>query len=310
MFQHTVKTLLVKKVSSIDAIISTNTIDNSEGIMTTIPLIKLANGVKMPQLGLGVYQVKEGAEVEQAVTAAIDAGYRLIDTAALYGNEVGVGNAIKKSSVPREELFITTKLWNTNQGYDATLKAFEKSLEKLGLDYIDLYLIHWPSPQRSLYVETWKAFEELYKKGRVKAIGVSNFHPEHLDILLKEATIIPMVNQIELHPYLQQHEIADYNQAHGILTESWSPIGGGGGSLLSDPTFKTIGDAYGKSPAQVVIRWHVQHGYIVIPKSSNPLRITENANVFDFELSDKDMAKIDKLNKDERVGPDPRTADF
>jgi 2,5-diketo-D-gluconate reductase A len=278
--------------------------------MTTIPHITLSNGVAMPQLGLGVYQVKEGEEVEQAVTAAIDAGYRLIDTAALYGNEVGVGNAIKKSSVPRKELFITTKLWNNDQGYNQTLAAFDASLEKLGLDYIDLYLIHWPSPQRGLYVESWKAFEELYAQGRVKAIGVCNFHPEHLDILLKQASVVPMVNQVELHPYLQQHEIVAYNKAHTIHTESWSPIGGGGGSLLDDPTFKTIGDSYGKSPAQVVIRWHIQHGYIVIPKSSNPTRIAENVDVFDFELSDKDMNTIDGLNKDERVGPDPRTASF
>jgi 2,5-diketo-D-gluconate reductase A len=278
--------------------------------MTTIPHVTLANGVTMPQFGLGVYQVKEGEEVEQAVTAAIDVGYRLIDTAALYGNEVGVGNAIKKSSVPRKELFITTKLWNNDQGYDQTLAAFEASLEKLGLDYIDLYLIHWPSPQRSLYVESWKAFEELYEQGRVKAIGVSNFHPEHLDTLLKQATVVPMVNQVELHPYLQQHEIVAYNTSQNIYTESWSPIGGGGGSLLDDPTFKTIGDAYGKSPAQVVIRWHIQHGYIVIPKSSNPTRIAENSDVFDFKLSDEDMNTINGLNKDERVGPDPRTASF
>jgi 2,5-diketo-D-gluconate reductase A len=310
MFQHTAQTPRAKMVSPFDATLNIDIIYNSEGIMTHIPYMTLANGLKMPQFGLGVYQVKDGIEVEQAVTTAIEDGYRLIDTAALYGNEVGVGQAIMKSSVPREELFITTKLWNTDQGYDATLNAFETSLEKLGLDYIDLYLIHWPSPQRGLYLESWKAFEELYKKGRVKAIGVSNFHPEHLDMLLKEATVVPMVNQIELHPYLQQHEIVDYNQAHGIVTESWSPIGGGGGSLLSDPAFKTIGDVYGKSPAQVVIRWHIQHGYIVIPKSSHPIRIAENADVFDFELSDKEMAKIDGLNTDERIGPDPRTADF
>jgi diketogulonate reductase-like aldo/keto reductase len=278
--------------------------------MTHIPQITLKNGITMPQFGLGVYQVKEGAEVEQAVTAAIDAGYRLIDTAALYGNEVGVGNAIKKSHVPREELFITTKLWNDDQGYEQTLAAFETSLEKLGLDYIDLYLIHWPSPKRGLYVESWKAFETLYEQGRVKAIGVSNFHPEHLDALLREATVVPMVNQVELHPYHQQREITEYDAAHDILTESWSPIGGGGGSLLEDPTFKTIGEAYGKSPAQVVIRWHIQHGFIVIPKSSNPERIAENIDVFDFELSDDDMSTIDALNKDKRVGPDPRTASF
>jgi len=278
--------------------------------MTNIPQITLANGVTMPQFGLGVYQVKEGEEVERAVTAAIDAGYRLIDTASLYGNEVGVGNAIKKSHVPREELFITTKLWNDDQGYEQTLAAFETSLEKLGLDYIDLYLIHWPSPKRGLYVESWKAFETLYAQGRVKAIGVSNFHPGHLDVLLKDATVVPMVNQVELHPYHQQREITDYDIAHDIVTESWSPIGGGGGSLLEDPTFKTIGDAYGKSPAQVVIRWHIQHGFVVIPKSSNPMRIAENIDVFDFELSDDDMSTIDALNKDERVGPDPRTATF
>lgn len=278
--------------------------------MTNIPHITLSNGVTMPQLGLGVYQVEDGADVERAVSAAIDSGYRLIDTAALYGNEIGVGTAIKKSSIPREELFITTKLWNTDQGYDSTLAAFETSLQKLGLDYIDLYLIHWPAPKRGQYVESWRAFEKLYADGRVKAIGVCNFHPEHLEVLLKEAKVIPMLNQIELHPYLQQREIATYDAAHNIHTESWSPIGGGGGTLLDDPVFGEIGVRYKKSPAQVVIRWHIQHGYVVIPKSSNPSRIAENIDVFDFELSEKDMNIIDGLNKDERVGPDPRTATF
>lgn len=278
--------------------------------MTNIPVVKLNNNVLMPQFGFGVYQAQEGVEVESAVTAAINAGYRLIDTAAVYGNEVGVGNAIRSNDVPREELFVTTKLWNSDQGYDAALKAFDTSLEKLGLDYVDLYLIHWPSPKRGLFVETWRALEEIYKQGRAKAIGVSNFQPHHLDELLENATVVPAVNQIELHPHFNQKEVRDYCGEYNIIVESWSPIGGGGGKLLEESVFIEIGQKYGKSPAQVVIRWHLQNNLIVIPKSVHQDRIEQNIDVFDFELSSEDMASINGLEKGQRVGSDPDTADF
>lgn len=277
--------------------------------MTTIPNVTLQNGVQMPRLGLGVYQTKDGDEVETAVLAAIESGYRSIDTAALYGNEVGVGNALKKSRVPRDELFITTKLWNTNQGYDAAIEAFEVSLKKLDLEYIDLYLIHWPTPEKGLYVETWKALEKIYKDGKIKAIGVSNFLPEHLETLKNETEIMPMVNQIEIHPYLQQREVTLYCEAHNIQLEAWSPIGGGGAEVLNDPLFKDLGEKYNKSPAQIVLRWHFQHGRVTIPKSVHAERIEENADIFDFELEDTDIANIDDLDRGEdgRTGPHPLT---
>ncbi len=274
------------------------------------PNITLNNGTSIPQLGLGVWQAQDGAEVEVAVTAALKVGYRLIDTAAVYANEKGVGQAIRSSNVPREELFITTKLWNADQGYKNTLKAFDKSLQKLGLDYVDLYLIHWPVPAQGLFIETWKAFEELYRSGRVKAIGVSNFQPHHLDELLAVATIKPVVDQVELHPYFPQSELRAYARQHDIAIESWSPIGGRGGALLKEPILHEIGQKYGKSPAQVVIRWHLQNGLIVIPKSVHQQRIEENMAVFDFELDQSDMAAISSLETGIRVGPNPDTANF
>lgn len=261
----------------------------------------------MPRFGLGVWQMSEGDEVEKAVLAALEAGYRLIDTAAVYGNEAGVGEAIRKSGIPRDEIFITTKLWNSDQGKEHTRKAFDESLRKLGVDYVDLYLIHWPVPAKGLYVETWKELEKIYAEGKAKAIGVSNFQLEHLDTLLATAEVTPAVNQIELHPRFPQAELRDYCANKGIHIESWSPIGGSRGNLLDDPLLKRIGDAYGKTPAQVVIRWHLQHGLIVIPKSSNPDRIRQNIDVFDFELNDEDMSQIDSLDRQERQGPNPST---
>jgi len=270
-----------------------------------IPNITLNNGVFMPQLGLGVWQAKEGEEVESAVRTALEAGYRLIDTAAVYGNETGVGNAIRASGIPREELFITTKLWNGDQGKANVRAALEASLERLGLDYLDLYLIHWPMPRKGLYRETWEAFEELYKEGVMRAIGVSNFRIEDLEELKAHNLTIPTVNQVELHPYFPQKELRAYCAENGIQVESWSPIGGGRGNLLEDQTLVAIAKKYGKSPAQVVIRWHIQNGLVAIPKSVHEERIRQNIDVFDFELSTDDMADINGLDKDERLGPDP-----
>lgn len=284
-----------------------------------VPRITLNNNIQIPQLGLGVWQAKDGPEVEAAVTSAINAGYRLIDTAAVYGNEAGVGTAIKASSVPREELFITTKVWNADQGYDATLKAFERSMQLLGLDYVDMYLIHWPMPAKKLYHETWRAMEELYAQGRIKVLGVCNFQIPHLEDLMARATIQPAVNQIELHPYFPQKELRQFARAHNIAIESWSPIGGSGGSggkgtsdsaLLDQPILQTIGEKYNKTSAQVVIRWHIQNGLIVIPKSVHVERIKENIAIFDFKLTDEDMNAINGLETGKRGGPNPDSHEF
>ncbi|MBD8138185.1 aldo/keto reductase [Peribacillus frigoritolerans] len=263
--------------------------------------ITLHNGVKMPQLGFGVFKVKNGNETVESVKKAVEVGYRAIDTAAIYENEEGVGQAIRECGVPREELFITSKVWNTEQGYDTTLKAFEDSLNRLGLEYLDLYLIHWPGKDK--YLETWRALEKLYKDGKVKSIGVSNFHIHHLENLLANSEVKPVVNQIELHPLLTQVEIRDYCAKHEIKIESWSPLGRG--NLLEEPTINHIAKKHGKSPAQVLIRWHLQHDLVVIPKSITPSRIKENAQVFDFSLSLNEMNQIDALNKNERFGSNP-----
>ncbi|MGW5335927.1 aldo/keto reductase [Streptomyces bauhiniae] len=273
-----------------------------------VPPIILNNGVEMPQLGFGVWQIPDD-EAERAVATALETGYRSIDTAAIYGNEEGTGKAIAASGVPREDLFVTTKLWNSDQGYDSTLRAFDTSLEKLGLDHLDLYLIHWPLPARDNYLDTYKAFEKLYSDGRIRAIGVSNFLPEHLERLIAETSVVPAVDQIELHPQLQQRAAREFDAERGIATEAWSPLGQGKG-LLEVPAIVAIARKHGRTPAQVVLRWHIQLGNIVIPKSVTPSRIKENIEVFDFSLDDEDLAAISALNEDKRLGPDPATFDM
>ncbi|WEB45648.1 aldo/keto reductase [Streptomyces yunnanensis] len=261
----------------------------------------------MPQLGFGVWQIPDD-EAFTAVSHALEAGYRSIDTAAIYGNEEGTGKALGASGIAREELFVTTKLWNSEQGYDSTLRAFDASLAKLGLEYVDLYLIHWPLPARDTYVDTYKAFEKIYSEGRAKAIGVSNFFPAHLERLLGETSVVPAVNQIELHPQLQQAESRAFHARHGIATEAWSPLGQGKG-LLTDPTIVKIAEKHGRTPAQVVLRWHLQVGNVVIPKSATPSRIRENFDVFGFELDGEDLSAVAGLDSGTRLGPDPATFD-
>lgn len=265
--------------------------------------VTLNNGLKMPQLGFGVWQVEDD-QATVAVAKAIEVGYRSIDTAMVYQNETGVGKAIQQSSVPREELFITTKVWNSDQGYENTLRAFEESLERLGLEYVDLYLIHWPTPKYDEYVDTYKALEKLYHDGRVKAIGVCNFDIEHLERLLKECEVKPVLNQVECHPYLAQTEMKEFCAKHDIFVEAWSPLEQGG-EVLKDAVIQQIAEAHGKSPAQVVLRWHIQNNTIVIPKSVTPSRIEENFHVFDFELSPDEMREISGLNRNRRKGPAP-----
>ena len=263
--------------------------------------VKLNNGVEMPWLGLGVFLSKDGEEVENAVKLALQNGYRHIDTAAIYKNERGVGNAIIASGIPREEIFLTSKVWNTDQGYKTTMEAFEMSLEKLQTSYLDLYLVHWPKGQRS--VETWKALEEIYEKGRVRAIGISNFLVHHLDAFLPECKIMPAVNQYEFHPELLQPELLEYCKKRGIQPEAWSPIMKG--RVNDIPLMQELAAKYGKNPVQIVLRWDIQKGVVTIPKSVTPERIISNADIFDFELSDEDVAKIDRLDKNARIGGHP-----
>ncbi|WP_326924151.1 aldo/keto reductase [Bacillus haynesii] len=272
--------------------------------------ITLNNGTTMPWFGLGVFKVEEGPELVQAVKTAIKHGYRSIDTAAIYGNEEGVGQGIreglKEAGISREDLFVTSKVWNDDLGYDETIAAYEASLEKLGLDYLDLYLIHWPVEGR--YNAAWKALETLYEQGRVKAIGVSNFHIHHLEDLLKDAAVKPAINQVEYHPRLTQKELQTFCSSHGIQLQAWSPLMQG--QLLSHPLLKDIADKHGKTPAQVILRWDLQNGVITIPKSTKAERIAQNADIFDFELTIEEMKQIDGLNENTRVGPDPDNFDF
>jgi len=270
--------------------------------MTFSPVLQFHDGHSIPQLGLGVYKIPEAAAAD-AVQVALESGYRHLDTAALYANEAGVGQGIARAGLPRADVFVTTKVGNADHGYDSTLRAFDESLGKLALDYVDLYLIHWPVPSQDKYVETWTALETIRADGRARSIGVSNFHPHHLDRLLAETDVVPVVNQIELHPWLQQADARAYDAAHGILTEDWSPLARG--RAIGDPTLDAIGARYGKSAAQVVIRWHLELGDVVIPKSVTPSRIRENFDVFDFSLDDTDRAAIAARDSGERTGRDP-----
>lgn len=260
----------------------------------------LNNDVKMPQIGLGVLFAKDNGEVENAVTAALQTGYRKIDTASAYENEKGVGSAIQRSEIPRASIFVTTKVWNTQQGYDQTLSAFDQSLARLQMDYVDMYLIHWPV--RSKYKETYKAMEHIYASGRAKAIGVCNFSSAQLEDLMAHTSIVPALNQIEMHPHLSQNQLLQFANRHTIQLEAWRPIMMG--EVLAIPELKKIGMAYGKSAVQVTLRWLIQRGVSVIPKSVNPLRIQENFKIFDFELSDQEMLRIASLNQDRRLGED------
>jgi len=272
--------------------------------MTPVPNVTLNDGNTIPQIGFGVFQVPE-EETYNAVTAALQAGYRSIDTAKAYGNEEGVGKAIADSGIAREELFVTTKLWNDDHGHDEALKAFDASLSKLGLDYLDLYLIHWPVPAQDRYVDTYKAFEQLRSEGRARSIGVSNFTEAHLQRLLEETSVVPVLNQVELHPNFTQKELRAFHAEHNIVTEAWSPLAQG--DLLDNAKLGTIAQTHGKTPAQVVLRWHMQLGNVAIPKSVTPERIAANIDVFDFELTGDEMVTIDTLGNGERRGPNPQT---
>ena len=276
--------------------------------MATVPTITLNNGVQIPQLGFGVYQIPPD-QTRDATLTALEIGYRHIDTAEMYGNEKQVGEALRDSGIPREEVFVTSKLNNGFHARDAALQAFDQSLADLGFDYLDLFLVHWPLPGIDMdYVETWKAMEETYRSGRAKAVGVSNFNPHHLRRLFGGTEIRPAVNQVEIHPYLTQDELRAFDADHEIATEAWSPIAQG--KVLGDPVIGRVAERHGKSPAQVTLRWHIQRGDIVFPKSVTRSRVQENFEIFDFELSDDDMRDITTLNRDERVGPDPDTFNY
>jgi len=271
--------------------------------MSNVPTLAFNDGTSIPQLGFGVWRVPND-EAARTVGTAIKAGYRSIDTAAIYGNEEGVGDAIAASAVPRDQLYITTKLWNGAQGYDRALKTFDESMQRLRIDVLDLYLIHWPCPKQDLYIDSWKAFAKLKADGRVRSIGVSNFKPAHLERLIGETGFVPVLNQVELHPRFQQKDLRTFHAKHKIATEAWSPLGQG--KVLEIPLLAKLAAKYSRSVAQVILRWHIQNGVIAIPKSSTPSRIAENFAVFDFQLSAEDMAKIDSLDDaGGRIGSDP-----
>ena len=270
--------------------------------------VTLSDGRAMPQLGLGVWRTPQDVAAE-VVKTALEAGYRSVDTAAIYGNERGVGEGLRTAGVDREQVFVTTKLWNDNQGFDSALTAFDKSLGRLGLEAVDLYLIHWPAPKKDLYLDSWRAMIRLKEEGRARSIGVSNFAVEHLQRLIEETGVTPAVNQIELHPSFQQRALRAFHEENGIHTMSWSPLGQG--RQLEDPVVAEIATKHGKTAAQVVIRWHLDNGLIVIPKSVTPSRIRENAQVFDFALDPQDLDRLAALDQaGGRIGPDPMTADF
>ncbi|OBA38136.1 aldo/keto reductase [Gordonia sp. 852002-51296_SCH5728562-b] len=273
----------------------------------TVPIITLNNGVEIPQLGFGVFQIEPEKTVD-AVRTALDVGYRHIDTAEMYGNEKQVGEGVNGSDIPRDQVFITSKLNNGFHAYDDALKATDQTLADLGVDAVDLFLIHWPLPEVGDFVETWKALEKIYADGKARAIGVSNFQKHHLERLFAETEIVPAVNQIEVHPYLTQDDLRAFNADHGIATEAWSPIAQG--DVLDDPVLKKIAEEKGKSTAQVTLRWHIQRGDIIFPKSVTRSRVEENFDIFDFELSGDDVAAIDGLNKNKRRGPDPDTFNY
>jgi 2,5-diketo-D-gluconate reductase A len=272
--------------------------------MSDVATIALNDGRTMPVVGFGVYLVPPD-QTQAAVTAALQAGYRSIDTAALYRNEAAVGKAISDSDVSREDLFVTTKVWNSDQGFESTLAAFDRSVRRLGLDNLDLYLIHWPTPGRDLYVDTWRALERLQADGRVRSIGVSNFGVDHLQRLLDECQVVPAVNQVELHPQMIQATLRRFHDQHGIVTEAWSPLARG--AVLTRTPIVSLAEKYAKTPAQLILRWHVQLGNVVIPKSVSPARIRENLAIFDFEIADDDMAEISAMDTVTRIGPDPVT---
>lgn len=275
--------------------------------MSAVPTILLNNGVEIPQLGFGVYQVPP-EQTEEATRVALEVGYRHIDTAEMYGNEEGVGKAVRGSGLDRDEVFVTSKLNNSFHAHEDALKAFDGTLTALGLDHVDLFLIHWPLPAVGDFVETWHALEEVYRSGRARSIGVSNFQPHHLRRLIAESQVVPAVNQIEVHPYLANDEVRVVNAEHGIVTEAWSPIAQGG--VLKDPVITGIADRLGRTPAQVTLRWHIERGDVVFPKSVTRSRVEENFALFDFELSADDMAAITALDRHERTGPDPDTFNY
>jgi 2,5-diketo-D-gluconate reductase A len=272
-------------------------------LTTTVPAVDLLDGTSIPQLGFGVFKVDDDT-AERAVTTALETGYRLIDTATLYGNEAGVGRAIRASGIPREEVYVTTKVWNDDQGYDATLRAFEASAKRLDIGVVDLYLIHWPFPGQDLYVDTWRALLHLQEQGALRSVGVSNFQPAHLRRIIAETGVVPVLNQVELHPRLQQPALRALHGEHGIATEAWSPLGRDSG-LLDDPVVQGIASARGVTPAQVVLRWHLDLGNVVIPKSVTPARIAENFDVLGVELGEEDHRAIAAMDRGERIGPDP-----